>query len=158
MDTRPFYWERPNICLKRKFQQHSPFCFQPAEEGGGGPIVYDRRRSVWQVPCWQRLRDSQLAYAPEVWSTSNPFIMASSDEIEIHITGKGGHAAMPNECIDPVVIASKLFLHFKTIVGRTINPANSAVINLNKFRNAGTAQTISFRLRWKCTNGSVIRQ
>lgn len=67
-------------------------------------------------------------------------IMASSDEIFITITGKGGHAAMPHECIDPIVIASEIVLSLQTIVGRTIDPAESSVISITNF-NAGTGAT-----------------
>ncbi|HPQ50072.1 MAG TPA: M20 aminoacylase family protein [Alphaproteobacteria bacterium] len=112
--------------------------FQPAEEGGGGAYrmieegLFDKYPvdSVYAIHNWP--------YAPRgmVYIKSGP-IMASSDEIEIHITGKGGHAAMPNECIDPVVIASEIVLALQTIVGRTINPADSAVISITNF-NAGT--------------------
>jgi hippurate hydrolase len=115
--------------------------FQPAEEGGGGAYkmieegLFDKYPvdSVYAVHNWP--------YTPRgfVKIKSGP-IMASSDTIEIKIIGKGGHAAMPHQCVDPLVIASEIVLALQTIISRTVDPADSAVISITNF-NAGTGAT-----------------
>jgi amidohydrolase len=68
-------------------------------------------------------------------------LMAKPDEFSVKITGKGGHAASPHNCIDPVVILSQIVVQLQTIVSRNINPADSAVITIGKIE-AGTAHNI----------------
>jgi amidohydrolase len=67
--------------------------------------------------------------------------MAKPDEFSVTITGKGGHAASPHNCIDPVIILSQIVLQLQTIVSRNINPTESAVVTVGKIE-AGTAHNI----------------
>lgn len=68
-------------------------------------------------------------------------LMAKPDEFAVKIRGKGGHAASPHICIDPVVILSQIVLQLQTIVSRNINPADAAVVTVGKIE-AGTAHNI----------------
>jgi amidohydrolase len=68
-------------------------------------------------------------------------LMAKPDEFSVKVTGKGGHAASPHNCIDPVVILSQIVVQLQTIVSRNINPADQAVITIGKIE-AGTAHNI----------------
>lgn len=68
-------------------------------------------------------------------------IMAASDSMAITITGKGGHAAIPNATIDPVVAASAVVMALQTAVSRVISPLDSAVVSIGHFQ-AGTAHNV----------------
>ncbi len=58
--------------------------------------------------------------------------MASADEVYITVKGKGGHAAMPHLCIDPIVIASQIILQMQTIISRSANPIDNTVFTIGK--------------------------
>jgi len=65
-------------------------------------------------------------------------IMAASDKFTIEIEGVGGHAAMPHNTVDPVMIAAHVITALQTIVSRSVNPARSAVISVTALK-AGEA-------------------
>jgi hippurate hydrolase len=68
-------------------------------------------------------------------------IMAASDEFKIVIEGKGGHAALPQNAIDPVVVAAQVILALQTIVSRNVDPMREAVLSITMVE-AGTAFNI----------------
>jgi amidohydrolase len=67
--------------------------------------------------------------------------MASADEIYITIKGKGGHAAMPHLCIDPILITAQLLQSLQTIITRNRNPIHQTVLTFGKI-NGGTKGNI----------------
>ncbi|MBT0569812.1 amidohydrolase [Curvibacter sp. CHRR-16] len=129
-------------------QHHAEFdgtvvlLFQPAEEGGGGARemvaegVFERFPvdAVFGVHNWPGLAEGTLAASP------GP-VMASSNEFRIVIRGKGGHAAMPHNAIDPVVVACQLVQGFQTIVSRNVKPIDAAVISVTMI-HAGEATNV----------------
>src|SRR5690606_26654802 len=82
-------------------------------------------------------------------------VMAAVDNWEIEITGKGGHGAMPELSIDPVVAGSALVMALQSIVSRNIDPAHRAVVTIGAFQagNAGNviAQSAVLRLSIRTT-------
>src|SRR5690242_9391585 len=68
-------------------------------------------------------------------------IMAATDSIDIKIEGLGGHAARPHKCIDSVLVGSQLITALQSIVSRTIDPLDSAVISICEF-HAGNARNV----------------
>src|ERR1700722_18892994 len=68
-------------------------------------------------------------------------LLASADEFEIKVTGKGGHGAMPHETIDPVPIAAEIVLALQTLVSRKVAPNESAVLTVGKIE-AGTTDNV----------------
>src|SRR5690606_36514536 len=78
------------------------------------------------------------------------------DHWEIELTGRGGHGAMPERAIDPVVAGSALVMALQTIVSRNVSPQHRAVVTIGAFQagNAGNviAQTAILRLSIRTTS------
>jgi amidohydrolase len=68
--------------------------------------------------------------------------MASTDEIYLKIKGKGGHGAMPQDTIDPVLIASHIVVALQHIVSRRANPFIPTVLSFGKFIANGATNVI----------------
>jgi amidohydrolase len=103
--------------------------FQPAEETGDGAqgMVDDglfKRIPAPDVALTQHLLPG---IAGTVLTRSGPF-MATEDSINVTVYGKGGHGAMPQHTIDPVVIAAMAIVRLQTIVSREVTPGEVAVV------------------------------
>ena len=68
--------------------------------------------------------------------------MASADEIYITVQGKGGHAAMPHECVDTILMASQVLVNLQQIVSRNAPPAVPSVLSFGKFNSDGGATNV----------------
>ena len=116
--------------------------FQPAEEGGGGARemikdgVFDKFPvdAVFGLHNWPGMPVGTLAVSP------GP-VMASSNEFKITIRGKGCHAALPHNGIDPVPIACEMVQAFQTIVSRNLKPIDAGVISVTMI-HAGDATNV----------------
>ena len=113
--------------------------FQPAEEGGAGAkaMIDDGLFQRW--PCNEVYGMHNRPNLPIGKFTIAPGpIMGSVDEIRIRIEGRGGHAARPNDTVDPLPIAAALIQAVQTVTSRTIDPMDNAVVSLCTI-NAGNA-------------------
>ena len=116
--------------------------FQPAEEGGGGAreMVKDGlfkkypMDAVFGIHNWPGLQVGQFAVSP------GP-VMASSNEFKITISGKGSHAALPHNGVDPVPIACQMVQAFQTIITRNKKPVDAGVISVTMI-HAGQATNV----------------
>ena len=77
--------------------------------------------------------------------------MASADELYITIKGKGGHAASPHLCIDPILIASHLIISLQQIVSRNNNPHNPTVLSITAVQGGSTTNVIPNEVKLKGT-------
>ena len=126
----------------RNFAGTVAVIFQPAEEGGaGGKAMIDDGMlerfgisRVFGMHNMPGLPIGQFAIRP------GP-LMAATAEFTITVKGRGGHAAMPHETIDPIVIASQIVQALQTIAARTIDPLDSIVVSVTKF-HAGDAYNV----------------
>lgn len=105
--------------------------FQPAEEGGAGAkaMIDDGLFDRW--PCNEVYGMHNRPNLPvgEFTIASGP-IMAAVDEVKITVTGRGGHAARPNDTIDPLPVTAALIQAIQTVVSRNVDPLDSAVVSL----------------------------
>ncbi len=118
----------------RNFRGSVALLFQPAEEGGAGGLamvedgVMDRFNisEVYGIHNMPGLPVGQFAMR------KGP-IMAATDEFDLFITGRGGHAAQPHRTIDPILAGSQLMIALQGIVSRNVDPLDSLVISVTKF-------------------------
>jgi len=118
----------------RNFRGSVALLFQPAEEGGAGGLamvedgVMDRFNisEVYGIHNMPGLPVGQFAMR------KGP-IMAATDEFDLFIIGRGGHAAQPHRTIDPILAGSQLMIALQGIVSRNVDPLDSLVISVTKF-------------------------
>ncbi|MGG2024667.1 amidohydrolase [Gottfriedia sp. S16(2024)] len=115
--------------------------FQPAEESEGGAeemIAEGLLNDVKAIIGLHNMPDLPVGTV----GIKEGFLMASVDDFEITIKGKGGHAALPEKAIDPIVIGSAVVNLLQTLVSRTISPKESAVITVGSFQSGNTNNVI----------------
>ena len=123
----------------RNFSGRVVLMFQPAEEGGGGAEVMCNEGVIEKYGISQVFAIHNMPELPvgEFQTRAGP-VMASVDDFEIEIFGKGGHAARPHFSVDPIVAATAMVQSLHTIVSRNIDPIECGVISITQI-HAGTA-------------------
>jgi amidohydrolase len=136
------------LAAAQHFAKHRNFdgtvylIFQPAEEGGGGAreMIKDGlfeqfpMQAVFGMHNWPGTDIGKFAVSP------GP-VMASSNEFKITIHGKGGHAALPHNSVDPIPVAAALVQGFQTIISRNKKPVDAGVISVTMV-HAGEATNV----------------
>ena len=117
--------------------------FQPAEEGGGGA-----RRMIEEGLFQQCPMDAVFGMhnwpgiAVGSFGVKTGGMMASSNEFNVTVRGKGAHAAQPQKGIDPVMIAVQIAQSWQTIVSRNVNPLEPAVLSLTQIHSGSATNVI----------------
>ncbi|MCA0206428.1 M20 aminoacylase family protein [Pararhodobacter sp.] len=127
----------------RNFDGTVVLAFQPAEEGGAGgkAMVDDGLMDRWNVQEIYGLHNmpglpaGQFAIRPGA-------LLASADEFEIKVTGKGGHAAMPHAAVDTTLAASHIVVALQSIVARNIDPLGSVVVTIGSFHTDSVVSNV----------------
>jgi len=130
------------LAADRAFSGTVYFIFQPAEESGGGAraMIADGllerfpMQQVFALHNWPGLAVGELHVRDGV-------MMAGADTFEIHVTGRGGHAAMPHQAIDVIVASSALVQTLQTLVSRNVDAQQAAVVSVTRF-NAGQTTNV----------------
>lgn len=122
--------------------------FQPAEEGHGGAaaMVADgvmenpKPSASFGLHLWSRLPLNQVVVqAGPLWANAGRF--------DLVIKGHGGHGAMPHETVDATVVAAQIVVAWQSIVSRSIDPAQTAVLTVGSFQSGEVFNVISGEAR-----------
>ena len=130
------------IARRRNFDGTLHLIFQPAEENYGGARIMMEEGLFERFPC-----DAVFGAHNEPGIPVGKFgfregaLMAAAHQVEITIRGKGGHGAMPEQTVDPIVVGASLVMALQTIVSRNVNPQTPAVITVGCLR-AGQASNV----------------
>ena len=124
----------------RNFDGTVVVIFQPAEEGGGGgrEMCEDgmmerfKIQEVYGMHNWPGQPVGSFAIRPGAF-------FAATDQFEIDIEGKGGHAAKPHTTIDTTVVASQIVIALQTIASRNVDPVSQVVVSVTSFETESKA-------------------
>lgn len=129
---------------RRELAGRVKLVFQPAEEGLGGAramiadgVLADPAPSAaFGLHLWNQLPLNQIVVQ------SGP-LWASSGTFRLVIHGQGGHGAAPHQTVDATLIASQIVVALQSIVARSVDPADSAVISVGAFHSGDAFNVIS---------------
>lgn len=131
-----------HLAASKNFKGTVNLIFQPAEEGGGGGelMIKEGLFEMFPVDSVYGLHNWPGMPAGTFGVGSGP-IMAAADMFDLTINGRGGHAALPDQCIDPIVVASQVVSALQTITSRNTHPVDSVVISVTQI-HAGDAYNV----------------
>lgn len=130
--------------LKDEFEGTVKLIFQPAEEKlpGGASILIEegvlenpRPAFIFGQHVLPSLEAGKVGFRPGMF-------MASADEIYVTVKGKGGHGAMPHDCVDTILITAHILTALQQIVSRHANPLTPSVLTFGKINSTGGATNI----------------
>ena len=123
---------------RRDFNGTVRFIFQPAEEHGKGAMAMVHDGLFERFPMDEIYGAHNMPGMPAGHiATRSGGIMASEDNFVIQITGRGGHAARPHMAIDPLLVGAEIVVALQSVVSRSVDPAQSAVISCTEFFTDG---------------------
>ena len=139
--------------LKAEWEGTVKLIFQPGEEKNPGGASLLIKEGVLENPKPSSIFGLHVhpGLAIGKMSFRSGKVMASADELYITIKGKGGHAASPHLCIDPILIASHLIVSLQQIVSRNNNPHNPTVLSITAVQGGSTTNVIPNEVKLKGT-------
>jgi amidohydrolase len=130
------------LAATRNFKGTAYLIFQPAEEiGGARQVVADGLFDRFPMLRVFGMHNFPTMPVCEFHWRNGP-IMAAANFFEIRIAGRGAHAAQPHFGIDPIVVGSSLVGALQSIVSRTVDPYQAAVVTIGSFQAGMAANAI----------------
>ncbi len=130
--------------VRDHFSGRIKLIFQPAEErlpGGASILIKEgvlenpRPAGIFGQHVHPPLEAGKVGFCPGQY-------MASADEVYLTVKGRGGHGALPQNCVDPLVITSQIVLALQQVVSRQANPLTPTVLTFGKIHSEGGATNI----------------
>ena len=130
--------------LRDDFEGTIKLIFQPGEEKSPGGASIMIKEGVLENPApaliigqhvHPSLQSGKIGIRPGMF-------MASADELYLNIKGRGGHAAMPQDCIDPIAIAAQVLVALQQMVSRFADPTVPTVLSFGKINSEGGATNV----------------
>ena len=130
--------------MKNDFEGTVKLIFQPAEEklpGGASIMIKEgvlenpKPRSIFGQHVHPPLEAGKIGFRPGMY-------MASADELYLTVKGRGGHGALPQECIDPIAIAAQVITALQQLISRSANPTIPSVLTFGKINSTGGATNV----------------
>ncbi len=130
--------------IKDEFEGTIKLIFQPAEEKLPGGASLMIKEGVLKNPAPNGIIGQHVHPPLEVGKVGirSGLYMASADELHISIKGKGGHGALPHNCVDPIMIAAELLTTLQQVVSRKANPILPTVLTFGKINSVGGATNV----------------
>jgi len=127
----------------RNFDGVAVCIFQPAEEGGGGgrEMVADGMMTRWGVQEVYGMHNMP-GIPVGTFAIREGAMMAAADQFDVVLTGKGGHAAKPQDCVDTVVVAAHVITALQTIASRNVDPLGQVVVSVCVVETDSTAYNV----------------
>jgi len=127
----------------RNFDGTAIVIFQPAEEGGGGgrEMVEAGLMDRWGIQEVYGMHNMPGIPVGH-FAIRAGAIMAAADQFEINVTGKGGHAAKPHDCIDTTLVAAHIIVALQTIASRGVDPLKQVVVSVCTVATDSTAHNV----------------
>ncbi|WP_343082182.1 M20 aminoacylase family protein [Ostreiculturibacter nitratireducens] len=127
----------------RNFDGTAVVIFQPAEEGGGGGREMVRDGMIERFGIQEVYGMHNMPGIPVGHFAIRPgAMMAAADQFEITVTGKGGHAAKPHDCIDTTLVAAHIVIALQSIASRNVDPLKQVVVSVCTFRTETEAHNV----------------
>ncbi len=128
------------LCETRNFDGTAVMIFQPAEEGGNGAeaMCKDGMMDRFGVQEVYAIHNVPGRPVGQFSTRSGPFL-AATDEFEIHLEGRGGHAAKPQTTVDTTVMLSQLVVALQTVISRNADPIYQGVLSVTSAETSSKA-------------------
>ena len=127
----------------RNFDGTAVVIFQPAEEGGAGgqAMILDGLVERWKIDEFYAMHNMP-GIPVGAFGIREGGIMAAADQFDITVTGKGGHAAKPQEVIDTLLVTAHIITALQSIVARNVDPLKNGVVSACVVTTDSTAHNV----------------